>query len=106
MGKRWPKDPPNYVGFRYFGKLQSIHHVESYEIFTNPNEKFQEIPGKKWNPHFLYKLGPAIIPPREVKSGNIRNRHDWCMLDTLLITDTISEAKSITGKRKEGASAD
>jgi len=107
VGKRWPKDPPNYIGFRYFGKLQSIHHIEDdYEIFTNPNEKFPEIPAKKWQPHFLYKLGPAIIPPREVKSENIRNRHDWCMLDTLLVADTISKAKSITDKRKKRASVD
>ena len=104
VGKGWPKDPPNYIGFRYYGKLQSIHHIEGYEIFNNPNEKFSEIPEKKWEPHFLYKLGPAIVPPREVKSGNIRNRHDWCMLDTLLISNTISKANTITKKRKERAS--
>ncbi|MFC1980024.1 hypothetical protein ACFLVS_04110 [Chloroflexota bacterium] len=106
VGKRWPKDPPNYIGFRYFGKLQSIHHIEGYDIFTSPNEMFPEIPDNKWDPHFLYELGPAIIPPGKVRSENIRNRHVWCMLDTLLIADTISGAKSITDRRKERASVD
>ena len=32
VGKGWPKEPPNYMAFRYWGKLRSIHHVESYEV--------------------------------------------------------------------------
>ena len=101
----WPKEPPNYIAFRYYGKLQSIHHIENYEIFTNPNEKFPEIPEKQWKPHYLYKLGPAIYPSRNVRSTNIRARRVWCMLDTLLVVDTIPEAETLTKTRKKTVSA-
>ncbi len=44
----WPKEPPNYIAFRYRGKLQSIHHIESAEVFTDPHSKFKEIPDTDW----------------------------------------------------------
>jgi hypothetical protein len=28
----WPKEPPNYIAFRYDGKLQSVHHVDAWKI--------------------------------------------------------------------------
>jgi hypothetical protein len=97
----WPQEPPNYIAFRYDGKLQSIHHIEEYEEFTNPHEKFPEIPKAKWSPHFLYKLGPAFMPSNEVKTGNIyRNGRVWCMLDTLFTCDTISAARDLSQKRE------
>ena len=101
----WPGEPPNYVAFRYDGKLQSIHHVEGYEVFTNPHEKFPEIPEEKWPPHFLYRLGPAFAPSKEVRTGNIyRNGRVWCMLDTLFICDTISAARDLSQRRERGES--
>lgn len=97
----WPKEPPNYIAFRYNGKLQSIHHVEGYEVFTNPHEKFPEIPEEKWSPHFLYRLGPAFVPSKEVRTGNIYpNGRVWCMLDTLFTCDTISAARDLSQKRE------
>ena len=46
---------------------------------------------------FVYKLGPAIVPPKEVKNGKIYpNGRVWAMLDTLLTSDTISEARDIS----------
>lgn len=98
----WPKEPPNYIAFRYYGKLQSIHHIEEYEVFTNPHEKIPEIPEEKWGPHFLYRLGPAFGPSREVRTGNIyRSGRVWCMLDTLFTCDTISAARDLSQKRKK-----
>ena len=35
FGNNWPKEAPNYIAFRYDGKLQSIHHIESYVITRN-----------------------------------------------------------------------
>jgi hypothetical protein len=46
VGNRWPDPPPNYLAFRYDGKLQSIHHVKSYVTFTQPSELFPEAPQK------------------------------------------------------------
>jgi hypothetical protein len=90
----WPKEPPNYIGFRYNGRLQSIHHVESAEVIKNFHPHFPEYPDKEEKePLFLYKLGPAIRPAHEVKNGKVqRNARRWAMLDLLLTSKTISDA--------------
>lgn len=99
----WPKDPPNYIAFRYEGRLQSIHHIESYEVVTNFRERITEAPDKEQPPHFLYTLGPAFGPDKEIRTGkNIRQaRHARCMLDTLFTCETISEAEKVSKERKE-----
>ena len=102
-GGGWPKEPPNYIAFRYFGRLQSIHHIECYTISTNLNGDISEMPDKDENyAHFVYNLGPAIVPSKEVKTGTIySNGRVWCHLDALLTCDTISEARDLTKKRLE-----
>jgi hypothetical protein len=99
---RWPKAPPNYIAFRYAGKLQSIHRIEAYEVVTNMHKKIPGIPSEQWEPHFLYKLGPAFSPANEVKTGNIYpNGRVWCMLDTLFTSESISKARDISQERKK-----
>lgn len=102
-GNGWPKEPPNYIGFRYYGKLQTIHHVDDYVITNNMHDEIPEMPDEVWeNNHFVYKLGPAIIPSKEVKTGKIYpSGRVWAMLDTLLTADTISEARDISKQRIE-----
>jgi hypothetical protein len=100
-GNGWPKEPPNYIAFRYYGKLQSIHHIEGYEIVTNLHSRIPEIPSKERREHFLYRLGPAFAPDHEVRTGKIYpNGRVWCMLDTLFTAKTISEARDISQKRR------
>ncbi|MBT2663055.1 PD-(D/E)XK nuclease family protein [Bacillus sp. ISL-45] len=101
-GSGWPKEPPNYIAFRYVGKLQSIHHIEEYDVSTNPHNNIPEMPDREWEPHFIYSLGPAIKPSKEVKTGKIYpSGRVWCHLDTLLTCDTISDARDLTKKRME-----
>ena len=39
--------------------IQSIHHIEGYEIFLNPRDKFAEIPSNaEWGPHFPLVRAP------------------------------------------------
>lgn len=97
----FPKEPPNYIAFRYYGQLQSIHHIEGYSVTKNVHEEIPEMPDEVWETeHFVFKLGPAIVPGKTVKTGNIyRNGRVWAMLDTLLTADTISEARDISSKR-------
>jgi hypothetical protein len=98
----WPKEPPNYIGFRYEGRLQSIHHVESWKIVTDMHREISEIPPGEWGPHLIYALGPPIVPPHVVKTGKIyRNGRVWAALDLLLTCDTISEACDLAKKRLE-----
>ena len=101
IGSRgFPSEPPNYIGFRYDGQLQSIHYIESYEVFQNPHKFFPEIPSQNWGSCFLYHLGEPIVPNRIVKTGKIyRNGRVWCMFDTLFTSDTIKESSIITKKR-------
>lgn len=101
VAKNWP-DPPNYLGVRYHGQLQSIHHVDEYSIFTDPSEVFPSVPSEAWGAHYLLHLGPAIRPSHEVKTGPriVRSSRCWCMLDTLLTCPTISDALSETERRQ------
>jgi hypothetical protein len=104
FGRAWPKEPPNYIAFRYYGKLQSIHHIEDYEVVTNMHEKIPEIPDEEWGPFFLYTLGPGFKADKEVRTGRIyRNARVWCMLDTLFTCDTISDARNVSDRRKTQA---
>lgn len=98
----WPKEPPNYIAFRYFGKLQSIHYIESYAVADNVHDHVAEIPNHQWSDfqQYVYSLGPAIIPAKEIKTGNLfRAQRVWAMLDTLMTADSISEARDITQQR-------
>ncbi len=97
----WRHVPPNYIAFRYHGKLQSIHHVERYEVFDNPTKVFKDATVDKVQPHFLLHLGPAIKPPHEVRTGDKikRSARVWCMIDLLLTSKTITEARDLTKNR-------
>ena len=104
IGKKWPKEPPTYIGFRYSGKLQSVHYIESYKVIDNLRSACRGIPDSPVDPHFLYTLGEAIMPNREVKNGNVYpSGRVWCALDTLLTSTTVSDARDITQKRMKEA---
>lgn len=104
----WPKEPPNYIAFRYDGGLKSIHKVESFELSENLNKSMPKvIKDKTEDFHFFLNLGPPIVPNKEVKNGNIwPNGRLWCMIDTLLTCDTIEQARNISNKRVNRESED
>ena len=96
----WPKEPPDYIAFRYHGKLQSIHHVDGHE--ERKVDPLEERASRERTPHFLYRLGPAIVPPKEVRTGAIfRNGRVWCFWDTLFTCRTISQARDVSKKRSK-----
>ena len=100
IGQKWPKEPPTYIGFRYSGRLQSVHYIESYEVIENLRSACPGIPDSPVKPHFLYTHGRAITPNHEVRSGHVYpSGRVWCALDTLLTSTTVSEARDITQKR-------
>ena len=100
-GSGWPKTPPNYLGFRYGGRLQSIHHVELWKVVENLDQEIPEIKQGTISPHLIYTLGKPITPAREIKTGNIYpNGRVWAMLDLLLTSATIAEARDATKKRR------
>jgi hypothetical protein len=98
----WPKEPPNYIAFRYYGRLQSIHHIDNYEVVTNMHQRIPEIPDGEWGPFFLYTLGSAFSPDKQVQTGRIYpSGRVWCMLDTLFTSNTISEARDASRARSQ-----
>lgn len=101
VGNGWPKEPPNYIAFRYGGKLQSIHHIEGYVVAMTPHGEIPELPDEEWEePHFIYTLGPGFKPAKDVKTGKIYpSGRVWCYLDLLFTCNTIAEARDLTKKR-------
>ena len=104
LDSNWPKDPPNYIAFRYGGRLQSIHHIDSYKVVVRLHQDIPEIPNDEWKPMYLYSLGPAFGPAKVVRSGNIYpSGRVWCMLDTLFTCKTITAARDLSKKREQRA---
>jgi hypothetical protein len=96
----WPKTPPNYVAWRYDGRLQGIAHITQYEIVPDAHASIPEIPRGEITNHVLYRLGPIFRPDHLVGTGRIfRNGRKWCMLDTLFTCATISDAANESKKR-------
>ena len=107
VGNHWPVQPPNYVGFRYHGKLQSVHHIESFSVTGNLATVNKRWP-KTTDNHFVYRLGPAMRPPVEMRAGKVlRNRRVECAIDTLLsgqyktLSDATDESKRRLSKERE-----
>jgi hypothetical protein len=96
---------PNYMGFRYDGALQSIHHVDSYEIIDTPFGHVPGAPDLRWDaPVNLLHLGPPIRPNHRVPTG----KGIWPSapmvvdIDLLLTAATITEARAATKARRSG----
>jgi len=93
---------PNYMGFRYDGRLQSIHHVDSHEIIDTPHGHIPGAPDLLWDaPVNLLHLGPPIRPDHKVPTG----KGIWPSapmvvdIDLLLTSTTIVEARNATKER-------
>lgn len=102
MGNTWPVEPPNYLGFRYRGELQSVHHVETFEI-VDDLASYNSLWPSTTVAHFVYRLGPPMKAARRLATGNgiTRAARVWCAIDTLLSGEfnTISDARVETRRR-------
>ena len=105
VGNHWPSQPPNYIGFRYRGKLQSVHRVESHEIAPDVSAKNPLWPRTVVD-HFIYKLGPAMRPAQEMRAATpddtiTRSARVSCAIDTLLSGEfeTLGAARDATKAR-------
>jgi len=98
------KNIPNYLGFRYYGKLQSIHHVESYTISKNMHDVLNFMADEEWEKdHYIFTLGPAIHPDHDVRCGKKVTQavRVYADIDTLLTCNTITEAMQISKERRK-----
>jgi hypothetical protein len=103
----WPKEPPNYLGFRFDGKLQQVRHVDGYRITDDNYAGFEPLRGKvDWSHerHWVFSLGPVMKPIHEVRTGKLYpSQRVWAALDLLLTCDTVAEARDKTKLRREDA---
>ena len=98
----WTVTPPNYVAFRYHGRLQFVHHVSRVQIVFDVSTVNPHWPTTDRD-HFLYTLGPAMAPREEVRTGGIyATAATWCAIDTLLSGEfkTIKDARDETVRRR------
>lgn len=100
---KWTKRPPNYIAFFVKGKLLSIHHIDSYEVFNNPNDVIAEIEPQMWETHFLYLLDKPINPQANISIEGVSDEVAWCMIDTLLTCESLKEAIEKTIARENSA---
>lgn len=104
VGNHWPEVPPNYIAFRYDGELKSIHHIDDFIVTQNLHEDIPEMPDNvEKQKYYIYKLGPAIYPPKKTPNGPkvLMSARRWAMLDLLLTANTITEACIETDKRMQ-----
>jgi hypothetical protein len=106
-GGNYPKIVPNYMGFRYDGRLQSIHHVDDADVVDSPFGLIPGAPNLTWEePAYFLRLGPPFRPNHTVRTGPgiFRAAPVTADLDLLLTCDTISEARDHTKARRLGSS--
>lgn len=98
-GGGWPSSPPNYLGFRYNGQLQSVRHVESAEFVADLGVRDPR--WAEWSDHMLYRLGPPMRPAQPLKSGVAYANRLYCAIDLLLSGScgSIKQAQQETVRR-------
>jgi hypothetical protein len=106
-GKNWPKVPPNYLGFRYNGRLQSIRHVDDYTVTDDAGTLFPVGSVGSHEPNFVLTLGPPIRPGRPVVTGpGIQQAmRVWADVDLLLTCESITAAMRRSKERRARAEA-
>jgi hypothetical protein len=108
VGNNWPKEPPNYIGFRYGGRLQAVHHVADWQVVSDLSKIDARWPAAKGRQgqEFVYTLGPALLPATELRSGNIYAMRAYVAIDLLLSGQcgTLLEAIKETKRRLARAS--
>lgn len=92
----WPKDPPNFLAFRWHGAVQRIHRVESYEVVPTLLDRFPDLPvnERTLQAHVVYKLSPYPLPLAAPIPNGARYRANrlWVLLDQLQTAETLAEA--------------
>lgn len=100
----WPKEPPNFVAFRWHGKVQRIHRVAEAEVVPSLTSKWPDIPmdADTDRPYAVYRLGPAL-PGTPIPSGaSYRASRMWVLLDQLLVGPSLAEAMRSTNALTSG----
>ena len=99
----WPKRPPNFLCFRWGGRVQQVNRVKDFEVVSRLDQRWPTIddadtamtPSRPVEePHIIYDLGPDIPLPLSPIStkGTYATGRVWCLLDQLLTQPTLRDA--------------
>ncbi|PZS01814.1 MAG: hypothetical protein DLM56_13945 [Pseudonocardiales bacterium] len=92
--KGWPRQPPNFLAFRWDKQVQRIQRVVSAEVVPSLATALPDIPSSPTSdvPHAIYRLGPPL-PGTPIPSGKpYRASHRWVLLDQLLTAGSLAAA--------------
>lgn len=98
-GKGWPVGPPNFLAFRWSGKVHQVRRVVEHEVVPNLQQRWPTIPVDEdtERAHAIYKLGPPLPMHAPVPAGtNYRAARLWVLVDQLLTSDTLKDALAAT----------
>lgn len=89
----WPKRPPNFLCFRWGGRVRQVNRVKSFEVIPHLSDRWPGVPrGESGGPHIVYELGPDIPTPAVSTKGTYATGRVWCLLDQLLTQPTLKDA--------------
>jgi hypothetical protein len=91
----WPTEPPNFMAFRWDGKVRRIHRVVASEVIPSIRDRFPSHPpgNKSDRAHAVYQLGPRLPPLEPIPSGTTyRAARLWVLLDQLQTAPTLQAA--------------
>ena len=72
VGGSYPAEPPNYIAFRYDKLLQSIHHVDGYEIITDLGGLFPASRARREHAICMISVRRSALPnPRLREAGSV-----------------------------------
>ena len=109
ISRGWPVEPPSYMAFRYHGCLQSIHHVESYEVIDDDRQDIfnLQFPYPLDRLFYLYTLGEFVPIAKETPTNDPKGVYrifgsgrNWCFIDLLLSCNSVAEAVARSKERE------
>lgn len=94
-GHGWPKDPPNFMAFRWGSRVQRVHRVADAEVVPDLRHRSRAMPkGKPNEPLLLYTLAPPLRFDPLPTGRTYRASRMWVLLDQLFTCATLAEAKA------------
>jgi hypothetical protein len=89
----WPKRPPNFLCFRWGGRVRQVNRVTSFEVIPQLTDRWPDITAQEsGGAHIVYELGPDIPIPTVSTKGTYATGRVWCLLDQLLTQPTLKDA--------------
>lgn len=89
----WPKRPPNLLCFRWGGRVRQVNRVTSFQVVPRLADRWPEAAKEESDgPHIVYDLGPDIPIPTVTTKGTYATGRVWCLLDQLLVHQTLADA--------------